>query len=458
MYADFSIKTSSKEVKVAKLYLIFLPFRMILPFAWMQNILGPLAYSFDLIFHVCGLILWLSNEGRFKYSNSNRFLFGTIKRSIIFLNLSSIFMSIVMFSLYGNLNGDSPFTAIIPMILFYFHYLLMFLYNIRVFSILNYRTIVEQIKKSCRALLFLGYIQVAVMLGIGSGLYDAAVSVIGGLNSSDMLPKLCLTVSEGAAAGSLIGVFVFPFLFARIIHGDKSAQMELLLWLIPLYFTHSSTAMILVFCCFLVFLYEGTKKGTSLVFKLTGFAILAAIFCLILLVTGVLGNEVWEEINYLLFEKASDQDNGSTISRQVPFIINWGCFTEMPLFGVGNGLQGYFYNKYFPMYLLNIHGSDVGNFYDVAQTGIANGGCFWPGYLSGYGIAGLLVLLNLVIKLIKQKKIRSQNLGIFNEMFIMGAICFIPLGMQGEAYSLYYAWFVLAIPFMYFQKEEIRNA
>lgn len=130
----------------------------------------------------------------------------------------------------------------------------------------------------------------------------------------------------------------------------------------------------------------------------------------------------------------------------------------MPLLGVGNGLQGYFYNKYFPMEFLSIAGSDVGEFYEIAQTGIANGGCFWPGYLSGYGILGLLVLFNLVTKLIKQRKLRCQNLGLFNEMFIMGAICFIPLGMQGEAYSLYYAWFVLAIPFMYFQKEELENA
>lgn len=458
MFADFSVKTSLREIKIAKLYLFFLPFRMIMPLVWMQDFIGPLANSFDLVFHIYGLLLWSSNEGGFFYSASNRSLFGTIKGSIVLLNLSSMFMSIVMFTSYGNLHGASPFFAIIPMMLFYFQYLFMFLYNIRVFSILDYGTIVKQIKKSCRVLLCLAYIQIAVMMGIGGGLYDAIVSVIGGFNTSDRLPKLCLTVSEGAAAGSLMGVFVFPFLFGRYIHGDKKAQWELLLWLIPLYFTHSSTAMLLFFCCFLVFLFEVTKKGRSLAFKLTGLGILSATFGLILMYTGVLGDEVLEDINYLLFEKATDQENGSTISRQVSLIINWGCFTEMPLFGVGNGLQGYFFNKYFPMEFLYVAGSDVGDFFEIAQTGISNGGCFWPGYLSGYGIFGLLLLLNLVTKLIKQRKSRSRNLGLFNEMFIMGAICFIPLGMQGEAYCLYYAWFVLAIPFMYFQKEELENA
>lgn len=450
-----SIHTTPLEVKVAKLYLFFLPFRMIMPFAWLKDIIGPLGGSLDILFHIYGLILWLRNEGSWRFSARNQGLFNTIRNSIFVLNISSVIMSLVMYVSYGELHGKSPFVAIIPMILFYFHYLFMFLYNIRVFSILDYGTIVDQLKKSCRVLLCLAYIQIVVMMGIGCGLYDAIVSVIGGINTSDKLPKLCLTVSEGAAAGSLMGVFVFPFLFGRYIHGDKKAQWEILLWLIPLYFTHSSTAMILFLCSFLLFLFEVTKKGSSLALNLAGFGILIAIFGLVLMYTGVLGDEVLNDVSYLLFEKASDQDNGSTISRSVPIILNWGCFTEMPLFGVGNGLQGYFFNKYFPRDYLFVQGSDAEMFYDIAQTGIANGGCFWPGYLSGYGILGLLVLFNLVIKLIKQRRLRSPNLGLFNEMFIIGAICFIPLGMQGEAYSIYYAWFVLAIPFMFFSKEEI---
>lgn len=458
---SINIQASQKEIKVAKLYLFFLPFRMILPFAWLKDFIGPLGGSFDLLFHIFGLILWAQNAGGFRFSKCNRALFDTIKNSILILNISSVFMSAVMFASYGDLHGKSPFTAIIPMILFYFHYLFMFLYNIRVFSILNYGTIINQLRKSCITLLCLAYIQVAVMLGIGSSIYDDIVNIIGGINTSSMLPKLCLTVSEGAAAGCLMGILIFPFILSRIIHGDRRAKYELFLWLIPLYFTHSSTAIILFTFDIFLFMYLMVKKSAyhrKIFVNTIGFFSFIGICALGLFMSGLMQTEIIEDITYLLFEKAGDQENGSTISRSVPFILNWGCFTEMPLFGVGNGLQGYFFNKYFPMQYLFVEGSDVGVFYEKAQTGIANGGCFWLGYLSGYGILGIIILLVLISKFRASIKYRSKNLGLFREMYIMGSLCFFPLGMQGEAYSLYYAWFVLSIPFMYFRKEELWHA
>ena len=59
--------------------------------------------------------------------------------------------------------------------------------------------------------------------------------------------------------------------------------------------------------------------------------------------------EMFEQIEYLLFEKATDSDNGSTVSRTVPLLVNWGAFMEHPIFGVGNGLQGYYYEKFYCM-------------------------------------------------------------------------------------------------------------
>lgn len=456
---ESSVHTNSIEVKIAKLYLFFLPFRMIMPLSWLADYIGPLGGSFDLLFHLFGLFLWNCNEGGFRFSAINSPLFNTLRTSIILLNVSSVIMSIVMYFSFGELNGKSPFFAIIPMMLFYFQYLLMFLYNIRVFTILDYQTIVRQLRRICIVLLVLAYIQIVVMRGIGAGIYDAVVNVVGGINPSSKLPKLCLTLSEGAAAGCLIGVFVLPFILARIIHGEKRAKYELVLWLIPIYYTHSSTAMLLVLFDMLLFSYlmaKNSANGRKFVTNVIGGAVFVGMVAIVFLMSGLIQSEIIEDVNYLVFEKIGDDENGSTISRSVPLYINWGCFTEMPVLGVGNGLQGYFFNKYFPMQYLMVRGSDVGVFFERAQTGIANGGCFWPGYLSGYGIFGLCILINIILKMKTTIDSRRYNLGLFREMFIIGALSFFPLGMQGEAYSLYFAWFVIAIPFMYYSPLEMK--
>ena len=455
----FKIKTSSLEIKVAKWYLFCLPFRMILPFEWLSDYIGPLANYTDLLFHLWGLVLWLQNENSFNFAAINRPLFVTLKNSIIFLNASSMVMAVVMYYLYGNYYGHSPFIGVIPMILFYFQYLFMFLYNIRVFSLLSYRQMVTILSKTCTVLLIIGYLQVAAMIGPGAVVYDTIASVVGGLQLSSEIGKLSLTGTEGAAAGSLLGSFVWPFLFARILHRDKSSGYQILLWLIPLYYTHSSTAMLLFVLNFILFVYLMSRyslSGAKFARRLIGSGCVLIVCAIIFMsFSDVVSSDVTEEINYLVFDKATDKDNASTAARTLPFILSWGCFTELPILGVGNGLQGYFYDKYFPLSFLDYASMDF--FYDKRHEGIGNGGCFFTGYFSGYGIIGLFILTNIIYKMRKTFSSRKQNLGLFHEMFIIGAICLIPNGLQGDFYVLYYAWFVLSIPFMYFTQKELKD-
>lgn len=453
------ISTTRLEKRVAKLYIFFLPFRMIMPFEWLQGIIGPLANYFDLIFHLWGFILWLQNEKGFYYDSLNKPLFSTLRNAVIYLNVSSVIMACVMYYLYGNYYGHSPFFGVVPMILFYFQYLFMFLYNIRVFSLIHYDDMVNILSKTCRVLLILGYVQVAVILGLGASAYDLIAHIVGGLQLSSEIGKLPLTGTEGASAGSLLGVFVFPFLFAKSLHGYKYSMYEIILWLVPLYFTHSSTAMllfILSFFMFLSFLSRYSLKRVKYIRRIVSLVCFIAIACTLLIFSNVLDADVTKEIDYLVFEKAVDDENGSVAARTVPFILSWGCFQEMPIMGVGNGLQGYFFDKYFPLDFLNYSSMDF--FYDKRHDGIANGGAFFPGYFSGYGIVGLIILMIVIKKILRTLRLRKKYLGLFYEMFVIGGICCIPNGLQGEFYCLYYVWFVLSIPFMYFQKEEIRNA
>lgn len=450
----FSVHTTPGERKLAKIYLFCLPFRMFALFSFLPMLVGPLANFFDSIINIVGLIVWYNNEGSFRYHPRNKPLFQTILYSVIYLNISSVLMSIVMYASYGNCNGESPFWAIIPMILFYFQYVLMFLYNIRVFAILDYATIRKVLDALCKTLLVLGYIQVVVMLGIGGGVYDAIVRIIGGIRPSSEMPKLCLTLSEGAAAGCLMGTLIFPYILAKINNGEKRCIYELVLWMPLLFYTHSSTALILFAVDIAIFVLK--SKKSNIIGMFTMMATVAIIVVALMFVGKQSGsNDDRSSVTYLLFEKAFDKNNGSTISRTSTFGYNWGAFTEMPLMGVGNGLQGYFYNKYFPMEYLYMEGTDIGAFYEIAQTGIVNGECFLPGYFSGYGIFGLIVLLIIVSKMRRTYRARKDHLGIFGDMFPIGAIGFFVMGLQGEAYCLYYAWFVVSIPFMYWEQNHI---
>lgn len=448
-----SIRPTQSEISVAKLYLFLLPFRMIAPLNFLQDIIGPLADYIDTIFISIGLFLWIMHAHSIHISKVNMPLFKTIRNSILYLNASSVVMACVMYNLYGDCNGKSPFIGIVPMILFYTQYFFMFLYNIRVFQLLKYKDIVNLISKCCLVLLILGYIQVLGMLGIASPIYDFIAEILD--LPPSIYPKLSLTGTEGASAGVLMGVFIFPFLFARYIHGNRKSLTQIFLWLIPLYFTHSSTAYMLFGIDLMLFIYIYLKRlnKSSTYIKIISIGCISVSLYLGASYLGVINNKLIEDINYMTFEKVGDKSNGSTISRMAPYYLNWGYFTEMPVMGVGNGLQGYFFKKYFPYRLLSVPGTDLGKFYKRAteEGTIANGGCFLTGYFSGYGIIGVIVLVNFIIQLRKTRKSRQKELGLFNEMFTLGSIAFFVMAFTSEVYCLYYAWFVLSIPFMYYK-------
>ena len=438
------------EVYIAKLYCLSLPFRMFSQLSSLKNIFGVCANYVPFILHVIGLILWLINEkGRLDFDGKN----GLVKYStllIVYLNLSSVLMAIVIQSVYGNQGSENAFQGIAGMIIYFVQYLLMFLYNYRVLKIIPLRDINRYLHFVSVLLLLIGYFQVLVMNGIGISLYNR-LNFLGMLNSPAHLPKLCLTGSEGASAGSVLGIFVFPYLLSQVLHGKRWFFIEIILWLVPLYFTFSSTAYILAgveIALFFALLINASKDSSEGVKTLLTIILLVIISVVILLHSGVLSDNEIENIQYLLFDKASDTDNGSTVSRSIPWLVNWGAFTEYPIFGVGNGLQGYFYEKYFPDWAMHVSGSDVRIFLERSREGISNSGAFIPGLLSGYGIVGCLLILWFIWQCAKENKMLRDYSGNLYYMYILGGVGFIITGLQGDMYGMYYAWFVLSIPFL----------
>lgn len=446
------------ETIIAELYLFSLPFRQINLFAFLNSLIGSCAEWLPFGFHVIGLLLWALNKGgRIEIQKEKRRLIKSAFFLMVFLNVSSIIMAINMQMIYGNLGSDNAFKGIAGMCIYFTQYFFMFLYNYRVFELVSIRKIKKILSWCCRVLLIIGFIQVLVINGIGIQIYDKLI-FLGNINDSKHLPKLCLTGTEGASAGCIISIFVFPFLISRIIQGERKYIFELILWLVPLYFTYSTTAYILaalsvVFLVVFLVRYTNDKsKALTTLFII----ILTVIFAILLITsTNILNSEQIDQIRYLLFEKASDKDNGSTISRTIPLLVNWGAFTEYPLLGVGNGLQGYFYEKYFPRWAYNAPGTDAGVYLERSRQGIGNGGIFIPGLLSGYGIVGCAAIIVFIWHCFQEHQKNRLFADVFYYSGIISFITFVVMGFQGDVYGMYYAWFMISIPFMTKQQSQI---
>lgn len=451
------IDLRSLEITVAKLYVFLLPFRLIAPLSFLNSILGVCALYTVVVFHILGFILWIYNEGGVLGTKDfwNGRLIKYIFFLVIYLNLSSFIMAFVMQAEHGSLGNEDAFSGIAGMIVYFTQYAFMFLYNMRVFQILNKETINALLHKLCVTLLVIGYIQVLVMNGIGGAIYDA-IDVLDVLQNSNLLGKLCLTGSEGASAGSILSILVFPVLFSKILTEEKNVKyiVEVILWLVPLFFTNSSTAYILATIEFFLFSFCLIKRDIKKSLKVISIGlVLLIIGAIILGWLDVLNSEMFEQIEYMLLEKATDRENGSTVSRTVPLLVNWGAFTEHPIFGVGNGLQGYYFDKYFPSWAYNVPGSDIRVFME-RNTGISNGAVFIPSLLSGYGLVGITLIAVFAIKCIQTIFIKKKYIGNFFYMYIFVGIAFLVSGFQGDMYGRYYVWFMLSIPFVLCEEKD----
>lgn len=444
---------------VAELYLLSLPFRQIKKLTFLSSIVGACAEWLPFLFHCIGLILWaFSDAGQLRIDVKKRKLINSAFLLMVYLNISSIIMAGIIQSTYGNQGTENAFQGIIGMCLYFTQYFFMFIYSYRVFKILDVARIETIIGWCCRLLLFIALLQILVMNGIGAQIYDK-INFLGILSDSGHLPKLRLTGTEGASAGGIIAIFVLPFLFSKVIMGKKKYIVELLLWLVPIYYTYSTTAYLLVVTSIITFILlfithtHDLAKGIKTLFIIS---IVIVMIFVILTNTGILGEQQTNKIEYLLLEKAVDMDNGSTVSRTIPLYVNWGAFTEYPILGVGNGLQGYFYEKYFPQWAFSAKGSDADVYLDRSRQGISNGGLFFPGLLSGYGIVGCILILVFIWRCFQENKNTKAYSGLFYYSCIIAFISFIVMGFQGDAYGQYYAWFMISIPFMT-KKENISN-
>lgn len=450
-------KSNSLAVIIAKIYIFCLTIKMIAPFKSLGSIVGSVALSFDVIPHALGiLILLVEKNGKISFYEDDE---GTTLlyfiKMVIWFTISSIIMAVIIQQSYGNMGNESAYSGILGMILYWTQYALILFYNYHVFRLLSMAELEKVLMAEVVFLLIIGYFQMAVMLFGGplNRIYDN-IDFLDVLNDSNNLPKLSLTGSEGAYTGYIIGTLVIPFIYARKLayKSNRSIILLVLLWLPLIYMSFSSVAYIsfvLITVSYLYLYFKTRGLGKSLIIS----TVLIILVGLIIVLFGekllnLLPEEISSNIQYILIEKIQDNSNGSTVLRSIAFYYNWGAFTEYPLLGVGNGLQGYFLEKYLPDSFKTVKGVDASGLLKAWTSGISNGSSFWPSILSGYGLVGVILIAFYIIKCERILRNKKNELDTMYYMYRLSLIGIIFAGVATDFVAKYYIWFIISIPLM----------
>lgn len=442
----------------AKAFLIFLPFRMLALLAPATRILGAQAEHFSLVFHALGMLVCLTKERdllRTEKRGPDSLLYIMLRMVAVFAVISLIMAIIINFS-YGRQNGNSPFVAVGKMLLDFLQYALIMMYTKAVFAHLGHRGVIKCLIIATRLALIVGYMQIAKLKGVPviTQVYDFLAKIFA-FNS--FRNQIALTLWEPSWAAMFIGAVVLPLHMTRMItkyDNPSEAALELLLWIPAIVMTKSTTAYLLTFAAFgaavLIILFSRTNnRGIR---ALAVFLTLVGILLLNNLDT--VDNALGFNFSYLFRSKLTDLRNQSTASRMVPLIGNWYIFLRFPLFGCGNGLQGYFYKTLIPRELIK------GLYFDKAITdllngrtaSIANGQLFFPAILSGYGLVGAVLMARFIAKSVNWIRFNRENYGFFGTMFLIALIPIIISGFKSEFVGNYYIWFMLSLPFAAFRR------
>lgn len=449
----------SIEKNLAKAFVFFLPFRMLLLLTPITDMFGAQSEYFSFVFHVIGISIYVMYRngkmtiGKKSSSDIIKFFF----KIIVAFSISSFVMSCLIDYEYGDYNGNSPYIAVLKLFLDFLQYVLIFVYCRIVFSILGSSNILKILVFSSRILLVLGYLQI-VLLGFGKALLPLYDVVLGVFQFNTFNSQIALSFMEPSYAAMYLGCLVFPLHLSRLFTHEYrrvSPVIELLLWIPPWIYTKSTTAYLLVL----------TALGVALILRMldTSSGRISKIVSITAIILGIIflaTIDFWDSIfgfnfSYLFVQKFMDLGNQSTASRTIPLVGDIFIFLEYPLFGCGNGLQGYFFDKLIPFNYYSGLSLDQATSQLLRGTfpSIPNGQLFVPAIFSGYGVFGVLLFYFFFKKCILNIKKQFSDNPLFAYMYTIAFLPIIIAGFKSEFIGVYYIWFVLSLPYAAFDQK-----
>lgn len=387
------------------LYVLFFPFGMF-GFISLPKMLSRYVFvnSSTLFMWLGLLVILFKRRGILPVSNGVK-VYGEL---YAFMALYSFCAATLLYLPLGELNGENTFRACIGNVIFYFIVLCSIYYN---WYNLSYIVKFDEIKKIVYVqsvlLLIIGYIQLFIIMGIGgfSGIYDSLRYIFNLLPVAGLRRGVVFGGSEPSAA-SKIFTLIIPMHLSCLI--DSSAKMQtkilhtfVLLLYIPLILSsNSSTLLITAFIVITTFVIMKIGKGGLYKYLTVGAFVVGMMIALgygIDRFTTYTMRLEKDSLEYLLFGKIIDTSNLSTAMRSSTIINDMKIFFSLPFTGIGDGLQGYMYNQNMPAW---VFASPEVQAVLLGRNGIVDGGgAFFPSFLSGYGLIGIIVISILLKKI-----------------------------------------------------------
>ena len=384
---------------IYKLYIFFLPFSVFFNLSLPAGFTQYVFPSMSTFFMVLGMGMMLLSRTKLPTDR------GLMRwRSFyIFMCVYSFVAAIVLYAPLGMCNGEYTFNAILGDIVYYFLVLISIYYN---YYGLKYLIRFEDLHKIFRIqivlLLCMGYIQFLVINGVGAAvMLYTFLSNISRIVPAEFLERGITFFGSEPASASLLGIQIFPYMLAMIICMKNKKQRFRYIFLfslfIPLVFNSNSSSFVLTFL-FNVIAAALLMFRRLIIYKIT----LVGAFAVGLMYATLYGvgfemtpsyAENSESLEYVLYGKLIDTENESTVMRTSSISNDMKIFFKYPITGVGNGMQGFFFNEHLPTWA---RGSEEIQTVLSGSVGVVGGGgAFFPSYLSAFGLIGLIALWHI---------------------------------------------------------------
>lgn len=436
------------EKAIFIIYLILLPVTCFRP---LDKYFMGITDSVSVFFHFIGLILIFINYKRKKHKMSSLLKYSLLMISI--LNISSIFMALILFSKLGTWLGRNTFIAIFPQVIYYTQIAFVLYYNYNSLNKFGIKLVKRIFEINIIYLLILGYIQILVInfnIPFLESIYKKVAEVF--VNNSYVLThnRVCLVATEASVAGVLLSIFIIPYIMAKILVRNNKYWVILALYIPIVYFTKSTSAYLGIFMVCGIVLYIFIKEYFNFKRLINFSLVIGIIVCIsVLYLNNSRSNqnsEMFYNIKSIAINKLFDRNNYSTVHRTTSLYTGARAVIDYPILGVGNGNQGFFYIKHFPEWGYK---SPESIDYYTGKSGWPGAGAFIPAYLSGYGIVGFILLIIFAVKSQRAiRKIKNYDMEwvFFYYIAIVGFLisAIISIDIVGN----YYIIFILSLPLL----------